>query len=179
MALIRMCDESLDTSSEAMLSRLSKLEDAVRLASFAPVRAVEPLTEPAEEPKPEAKQDEMPGKAQTDTIKKALATDTGKPKFRPIRCKMEIAEKLAMTDIPASSFLKSAKMFEDEGGNVLIKLSNDFAITMLSRPKTKEALLASLSAGLNRPVSEASVKIEKNSSEDEKQYDILDELIDD
>ena len=179
MALIRMCDESLDTSSEAMLSRLSKLEDAVRLASFAPVRAVEPLTEPAEEPKPEDKQDEMPGKAQTDTIKKALATDTGKPKLRPIRCKMEIAEKLVMTDIPASSFLKSAKMFEDEGGNVLIKLSNDFAITMLSRPKTKEALLASLSAGLNRPVSEASVKIEKNSSEDEKQYDILDELIDD
>ena len=70
-------------------------------------------------------------------------------------------------------------MFENENGEILIKLSNDFAITMLSRPKTKDALLASLSAGLNRPVSEASVKIEKSSSEDEKQYDILDELIDD
>ena len=30
MTLVRMCDETLDSSSEALLSRLSKLEDAVK-----------------------------------------------------------------------------------------------------------------------------------------------------
>jgi hypothetical protein len=70
-------------------------------------------------------------------------------------------------------------MFEDEKGDVIIKLSNDFAVSMLSKPKTKEALLASLSATLNRPIADASVKIEKSTSEDEKQYDILDELLED
>ncbi len=181
MALIRMCDEALDTSSEAMLSRLSKLEDAVRLASFAPQRAVESTVAQNEkkEAKQEVKKEEITPEPKPETVKKPTVSEGGKPKLRPIRCKMEIAEKLSMTDIPAASFLKSSKMFEGENGEVLIKLSNDFAISMLSKPKTKEALLASLSAALNRPIADSSVKIEKSSSEDEKQYDILDELLDD
>ena len=174
-----MCDEALDTSSEAILSRLSKLEDSVRLASFAPQRSAEPIEVIENKPKAEVKKAEIKAEPNPETVKKHNVTDTGKPKLRTIRCKMEIAEKLSMTDIPASSFLKSAKMFEDESGVVLIKLSNDFAVTMLLKPKTKEALLASLSASLNRPITDTSVKIEKSTSEDEKQYDILDELLED
>ena len=179
MALIRMCDETLDTSSEAILSRLSRLEDSVRLASFAPQRPAEPIEVIEDKPEAEVKKDEIKAEPKTEAVKRPTVSDGGKPKLRTIRCKMEVAEKLSMTDIPAASFLKSAKMFEDENGGVLIKLSNDFAVSMLSKPKTKEALLASLSAALNRPVADASVKIEKSTSEDEKQYDILDELLED
>ena len=152
MALIRMCDEALDTSSEAILSRLSKLEDSVRLASFAPQRPAEPIEVIEDKPEAEVKKDEIKAEPKTEAVKRPTVSDGGKPKLRTIRCKMEVAEKLSMTDIPAASFLKSAKMFEDENGGVLIKLSNDFAVSMLSKPKTKEALLASLSEHLQASV---------------------------
>ncbi len=175
MALVRMCDEKLDSSSEAILSRLSKLEDKLRVASFAPASA--PAPAPAKEEKPEPEKKEEPAKEKPSSGKPTVPS--GKPKLRPIRCKMEVAEKLSLTDIPASSFFKSAKVFEDEAGNIIVKLSNDFAITMLSRQKTHEALLASLSASLERHITDNMLTLEKADSSDAEKYDILDELIND
>ncbi len=174
LSLVRMCDESLDTSAEAILSRLSKLEDSMKMASFAPAKALIEEAPKAVEDKP-AKKEEVKPKAE----KAPAPTVSGKPKLRPLRCKMEVAERLSQVDIPASSFLKSAKVFESDGGNIIIKLSNDFAIGMLTRPKTKEALLASLSASLNRPISDNMLSLEKAESSDADKYDILDELIND
>jgi hypothetical protein len=92
---------------------------------------------------------------------------------------MEVAEKLALTDIPASSFIKSAKVYEENSGKIIIKLSTDFAVTMLSRPNTKEALKKSLSACLFREINDADVVIEVNAGDDSEKYDILDELAED
>ena len=178
MALVRMCDESLDTSSEAILSRVSKLEDQIRVASFsAPVVVTDVKAEKKPEPKNEDKKADKPkAEPQKAIVEKA---PSGKPKLRPLRCKMEVAEKLALTDIPASSFLKSAKVFEDENGNVIIKLSHDFAVSMLTKPTTKAALIASLSSALGRPLSERDLTVEKSLGDEEEKYDILDELIND
>jgi DNA polymerase-3 subunit gamma/tau len=181
MALVRMCDESLDTSSEAILSRVSKLEDQIRAASFGvPVAPIE-VAEAKEEKKPEPKKAEKKAGAPTDRPEKSatVQADTGKPKLRPLRCKMEVAEKLALTDIPASSFFKSAKVFETEGGKVIIKLSNDFAVSMLTKSNTKSALIASLSSALGRHLSENDLTVEKSTGDEEDKYDILDELIND
>ena len=177
MTLVRMCDESLDASSEAILSRVSKLEDQIKLASFGAPIIVEEKTAKAPEPKKVEKKEKP--KASEAPIKEAPTASTGKPKLRPLRCKMEVAEKLALTDIPASSFLKSAKVFEDESGNVIIKLSNDFAILMLTKDKTKSALIASLSSALGRPLTDRNLTVERMAADDEDKYDILDELIND
>ena len=181
MALVRMCDESLDTSSEAILSRVSRLEDQIKVASFGAPVVVED-TPISEEKKVEKKK---PAEEKSDEPKKTAAKPekaketSGKPTLRPLRCKMEVAEKLALTDIPASSFLKSAKVFEDSSGGIIIKLTNDFAVMMLTKAATKNALLASLSSALGRPIAEKDLIVEKSLGDEEDKYDILDELIND
>ena len=180
MALIRMCDETLSPSYDTLLSRISKLEDAIRLASFAaPVKA-EPINEekakeePAPKKAPEKKEPEA--KQAPEAPKKANAD---KPALRPIRCKMEVAEKMARTDIPASSFLKSSRMYEDAEGRVIIKTPNSFAVMMLSRQATKDALKASLSACLMKEITDAKLVIEVLSENDEDVHDDLDDLTED
>lgn len=192
MSLVRMCDEALDTSTEALLSRLSKLEDAVRVASFSSP-AVSTVTETPNEvaPKAEIKEDKPEKKSQPEVketkkepipekapeVKKAQSS--GKPTLRAVRCKMEVAEKVALTDIPASSFIKSANMYEGDGGKIILKLSNNFAVMMLSRAATKEALKNALAACLFREVRDADIVIELSDGSDTDKYDILDELTED
>ena len=84
-----------------------------------------------------------------------------------------------MTDIPASSFIKSAKMYEGDGGKIMLKLSNNFAVMMLSRQTTKDALKNALSACLFREVRDTDISIELDDDSDEDKYDILDELTED
>ena len=182
MALIRMCDETLAPSYETLLSRIAKLEDAVRLASFAPAVNAELIVEEKQEaknikeeapvkPKPESKTEKKPD------VPQKQASD--KPTLRPIRCKMEVAEKLALTDIPSSSFVKSAKVYEDADGKIIIRTKNNFAIMMLSKQPTKDALKAALSACLMREISDAKLIIEAATENEEDKYDVLDELTND
>jgi hypothetical protein len=182
MSLIRMCDERLDSSSEAILSRVSKLEDQIKLASFGtPIVVSRPEdTAAVQEPEKEKPiKKEKTEEQKSASAAKAEPSNSDKPKLRPLRCKMEVAEKLGQTDVPSSSFLKRAKMLEDSDGNIIIRLVGDFAVSMLTRPKIKEALLASLSSTLGRIVSDSSLKIEAITENEEKEFDLLDELIND
>ena len=173
MALIRMCDEALDNSSEALLSRVSKLEDQIKLASLGAVITTAPIVQPEEK---KQKFETNPPQAEKE-VSKPISNE--KTKLRTLRCKMEVAEKLALIDIPASSFFKSSKVFEDGNGNVIIRVTNDFAVNMLTKPKTKEALIASLSSALNRPLTDKNVTVEKALDNDSDKYDVIDELMND
>lgn len=191
MTLVRMCDESLDTSVDALLSRISKLEYAVSVASISSSPIIAVSTPVAQSTTPESSTSDN---EQTSEETAFVATNisnapvqstsearkaSDKPALRPIRSKMEIAEKLALTDIPASSFLKSSYIFEDQDGKIIIKLTSEFAITMLSRPQTKNSLSKALSACLMRDISESAISIEIGSDADAKKYDVLDELMED
>ena len=177
MALIKMCDESLNATVDSLLSRISKLEDQIKLASFGTPIVSAPTAEPTvvKDSKPaEAKKEEKPKK-----VEEVKPKSTGKPKLRTLRCKMEVADKLSQTDIPASSFVKNAKAYESEDGTVIFRFDGDFAISMLTRPKTKDAFIASLSSALGRPINEASVKLELQKKGEESEDDLLDELLND
>jgi hypothetical protein len=50
---------------------------------------------------------------------------------------------------------------------------------MLTKAATKNALLASLSSALGRPIAEKDLIVEKSLGDEEDKYDILDELIND
>ena len=179
MALIRMCDETLSPSYDTLLSRIAKLEDAVRLASFSSSVRIEA---PAEEKAPDAPvKKETPAEKPTEEKPKAAPVapkkpSSDKPSLKPLRCKMEVAEKLALTDIPSSSFIKSSKVYEDESGKIIIKTPNVFAVMMLSKQAAKDALKAALSACLMREINDAKLVIEESSSDDDEKYDVLDEL---
>jgi len=188
MTLVRMCDEALDTSVDALLSRISKLEYAISVASI----SSSPITASATSVPSEVNEspitldkkasDKRINTAMENTMEptreeSAPSRSTDKPELRPIRCKMEIAEKLAMTDIPSSSFIKSSYIFEDQSGRIIIKLTGDFAVTMLSRPQTKSALSKALSSCLMREITENSILIEVGTGDDAEKYDVLDEFL--
>ena len=186
MALIRLCDESLDQSNDAILSRLSQLEDKVKLASFSSQTVSEPAAAAQAAPVPHLVADDEPKKKETPTeAPKAARTPSrevsidDKKKLKALRCKMEIAEKLAMTDIPSASFLKSSGIFETGDKKIIVKTTNDFAITMLSRQKTKEALCLAISSCLGREISPTDVSIEASRPDDNEEYDVIDDLLDD
>ena len=179
MALVRMCDETLDTSNDAILSRLSKLEDAVRFGSFATPQSPKSKEElPAAPAKQEQTQQVNKDSSAKSDIKESNEAD-GKQTLRPIRSKMEIAEKLALTDIPAASFLKNSNIFEASNKKIIIKVSNDFALSMLSRQKTKDALTVALFSCLGRDLAASDIQIETGFENDSDKYDIIDELIND
>ena len=172
-----MCDESLNATVDSLLSRISKLEDQIKLASFGTPIVTAPTAEPpvVKDSKPaEAKKEEKPKK-----VEEVKPKSIGKPKLRTLRCKMEVADKLSQTDIPASSFVKNAKAYESEDGTVIFRFEGDFAISMLTKPKTKDAFIASLSSALGRPINEASVKLELQKKGEESEDDLLDELLND
>ena len=181
MALIRLCDESLDQSNDAILSRLSKLEDKVKFASFSSTPAVAAEPTPSPEPVKTVVQEQKPVQKAPKPKLEASATQSsdGKKKLRALRCKMEIADKLSLTDIPAASFLKSSGIFESDDRKIIIKTANDFAITMLSRPKTKEALCLAVSSCIGREISPLDITIEASRPDDNKEFDIIDELTED
>ena len=62
MALVRMCDEALDSSGEALLSRIAQLEEKMITGSFVSARSAAPATTPAPvaEEKPLASPDTVP-----------------------------------------------------------------------------------------------------------------------
>ncbi len=214
IALVRMCDESLNPSYDALLSRLSQAEDAIKRLSLSlsasshsvaanwtgsDEGSFPPATEGQKEAsRPDASAPVLPNateKAKSApnaalsaaeskgslenaplTPSSASEASASRPTLRPLRCKMEVAEKLAATDIPAASFLKSAHVFETAEGKILIRLSNDFAVTMLSRPQTRNALRAALISCLSREIPDKNICIERSCAEDEDKYDILDTL---
>ena len=182
MALIRLCDESLDQSNDAILSRLSQLEDKVRFASFSSAASAEPRSVPSPEPTPapeESKPEPTPEIPAVKNDASPAPRADGKKTLRTLRCKMDIADKLALTDIPSASFLKSSGIFETDDKKIIIKAANDFAITMLSRQKTKDALCLAISSCLGREVSPLDVTIEASRPEDKSEFDIIDELTQD
>ena len=182
MALIRMCDEALAPSYDTLLSRIAKLEDALRLASFAPAVKAEPTPEEKTKAEPAKKKEPSKPKAEPEAEKAPEAPEkkvSDKPTLRPIRCKMEVAAKVALTDIPSSSFIKNAKVYEDDEGKIILRTKNSFAIMMLSKQPTKDALKAALSSCLMREISDAKLVIESDVENEDDKYDILDDLTDD
>ena len=125
------------------------------------------------------KKDEPLPQRETPVENKEVKKAPAKPSLKTVRCKMEAAEKLALTDIPTSSFLKSARVFEDNSGKLIIKLSNDFALTMLTRQASKDAIKAAFSACLMREISDAMLVSEKDDGKENEEYDVLDDLTND
>lgn len=162
MALVKMCDTSLEVTTDAILSRLSKLENAVMSGSFAhrisenapvdnkKIEATEPV---AIENKPDiAKTDE---KAYNKADREAAENE-----LKVLRGWTEISEKAAAGEMAALGFFKMAKAFVDANGKVYIRFPNDFAISMVNKPSLKENLRAAICVSLNRVIGSEDIAFE-------------------
>ncbi|MBR2354700.1 MAG: DNA polymerase III subunit gamma/tau [Clostridia bacterium] len=152
MALLRLCDTSLDTSTDAILSRLSKLETAV--AAGVTFRSHEiPNME-----REETISDEKPQSEATEPLKEVHYAPEIIPEpeqsMKLIRGWNEIVEQAAAGDNSVLPFMKMAKALMAPDGRVYVKFPNDFAKSMVDRPAMREAVRASLCMALSKNLSE-------------------------
>ena len=142
LTLLKMCDEQLDDSNEALLSRLAKLETAMLQGQFRAQPKVEKIVEKSEiqeEPKveeaiPEPKEEKKPEVAPKSEAPK---------KAKSLRCFAEVIDRISKTEKQAGSFLRMAKPYI-VGDELKIRVENDFAARILDKPEITAAIGAAV-----------------------------------
>lgn len=134
LALTRMCEERLSSSTEALLSRIEKLEAEIsRLKTGVVISTPEPAriekTQKAPQPVPA---DEK--KADTVPAKKAEAV-------KRISYWSEVAEKLIAAKPSLVAALTGTVALMGTDGELLIRVENSFYKNLLSRPDVTELIL--------------------------------------
>ena len=168
LTLVRMCEPALDTSPEAILARLARVEEQlVAGVSVAPVSAAPASSPDVTQPVAAMVQDKPAPAAQAITVspveESAMsappppAVTASEPSFdparrvlKPLRSWNEVVERVRETSRMAASFLIAAKAYTTEAGGVVIKLEDAFMRDMINREGTPEALRAALSLQLGK-----------------------------
>ncbi len=137
MALVKLCDAALDTSVDSLLSRISKLENAIATGSVARMTKSEKKQQ-AEQPTVHA---EKKSEAPEQSKKQEIPVETS---FKVLRGWNEMAEQAAAGDGAALGFLKIAKAFVSEQDQVLIQFPNEFAKSMVERSNLRDSIRAAI-----------------------------------
>ncbi len=155
MALIKMSDEQLDSSMEAVLSRLSKLENAVAVGARNSIfsnctrednsspKTIEPMTNN------QISQQIVESEKTQQNSKENISESSS---LKALRGWNEIAEKAAAGDMRVLPFLKMAKVFVDDSGRIYIRFPNDFAKNMVDNANISESIYAAICLELKREV---------------------------
>lgn len=189
LTLVKMCDERLSTSPEAMLSRISALENSgvVRLAE--PAEAVQTDGEksipagkkPSRRPKYVDDDDEMfrsdspiakPVSKTTPSANEKSATGRV---LKPFKSRAEVSERLISTEPMTGAFFKAAKWYNDESGNVVIKFTSQSELDIVKQFGGDKSFIMAVSSvtGRSLALSNLSLEIEGSVKEDE----IIDSII--
>ncbi len=186
LTLVRMCDPTLDTSPQGMLSRIERLEDAVagipmtlpataEMAS-APVAPAMAAPIPAAADRPAAKPAVAPAAPKAAPQSPPKKAETG-PALQRMRGYMNLVERMRRENPMYASFLPDARGYTDAEGHVILQFKNDFALMMLGE-EGKAALARSLCAELKRPVTPSDILLQvcDTDAPDDESGD-LDELL--
>ena len=149
IALMKLCDVSLDASNDALLSRISKLETTVASGVTFRTSSIETVPESPEnnEAMSVSTVKDEPSKPSTDHPKKEAL-----PTFKVLRGWNEIAERAAGGDGASLGFLKTGKALISDQGTIHLKFPNEFARSMIDRPQMKESIRASLCMALQKNI---------------------------
>ena len=169
ITLVRMCDPALDSSTESILARLSRIEEqliagvpAIPVVQDAPTPAVEKAKSEAPvmpvASTPSAPTQEAPAATQTPVASvkpvtsPASAAEGNQRVLRPIRAWAEIVDRVRSTSPMAASFFGRARAYTAESGQIVIKFAGDFERDMARGEGAPEALRAALSVTLGRKI---------------------------
>jgi hypothetical protein len=153
LTLVRMCDERLSSSPEAMLARIASIESGIATGKLA-VQEVSPEVAPIAEQAPKKARrahaptleddDDMfrgdapsmaavPPKesAPTPAVRKSTPrqapAESGSVRvLKPFRNRAEVLEKMEAASAMLASFFKRAKWYTEDGGKIVLKFENQF-----------------------------------------------------
>ena len=170
LTLTRMCDESLSTTNEALLSRIAKLEEMLLSGRFTPasdVSASEMAVSETKKAEPQRAIKETPNASDKPAADKTTVgvvqgseTTEGKRVLRPIRGWAEVIERMRGQNQQAASFLGNARGYTEGERQVIVRFDNEFALMMVDRGDTKDILRGALSVCLQREVREQDLRCE-------------------
>ena len=176
MTLVRMCDEALDDSAEAMLSRIAKLEEQIATGRFALQRSEAASTVNEVQPSREAPEAEQssatkpPAEAATSVQTPAAPPKMSAPApaqpeankrvLRPLRNWMEVVERIGRSAQMDASFVKNARAYAMENGTVVVRFENSFSMQMMEHDDSRDRLRAALSTVLRREVGDRQLLME-------------------
>ena len=136
LTLVRMCDEKLDSSYEALLLRVAALEDRINYGAPAPFSAVAPAPEPEKAaPAPELRKAEV---KESEQIKKE--SPAPKSSVTPLPYWREAVDEITRRDGSLVGFIGSSKAYKDESGSIHVRLYNSFAISVIGTEQNKAKL---------------------------------------
>ena len=172
MTLIRMCDASLDTSEEAILSRIAQLEEQMLTGrTFAPAKAEETkAAAPKAAPAPQKAEQTPPA-----PVVPTIPSNAEKRILRPIRNWMEAAERIGRNAPMLAGLVKSARAYTTEDGQVIVRFENSFAMDMMDKDDARDRLRAAVSTVLRREVTDRELIYEVTGKTDAK--NVIDEII--
>ncbi len=195
LTLMRLCDERLDDRTDALLSRISRLEE--KLIGFEPSNVTVTTTEKSlippvaaektaatapkkQEIKKEIKKDLEPTeKAPYEEVPEKPETDpslTGKKRvLRPLRAWVEILEEMAVSDIFLWLDLNTTKAFTDENGNVVVVFDGDF---MLERALAKKENISRLADFISKQLGKKTEVTFELLPTEESGDTVIDEILD-
>ena len=141
LSLIKMGDNSLDTTTSSLLARISELEEKVSLLESAPRTAA-----PIKESKPVA---ETISKSEKPALENITPAEEAKPEepetvseaeMNPVDLS-DVAERISEKNPSVSGFLIECDCFsDDDGTKILIRVPNNFAKMMLTTESAMQSM---------------------------------------
>ena len=189
LCFVKMCDDNLSTSNEALLLRISKLEALISSGNFIPQKSnEEQKDENAQKLKAEEKPvviKEREKKVATDPVpfQRVDAPKTQKPTVnaadsalkKPLKAWSEAVQSIESLDKGAYAFLKKTRAYigDDEKIHVLY---DGFGLFAIDRSEIKTALASALSRQLDKGFAESDIVYEKDNGKVkmEEDYSYLD-----
>ncbi|MBQ3013069.1 MAG: DNA polymerase III subunit gamma/tau [Clostridia bacterium] len=205
LTLVRMCDERLSSSPEAMLARISNIESNIATGNFtAQTTAPQAQTEAEQAPKkprraqapvPSDDDDSMfrgdaPGMTVSAPKKEAAPTTptaristprqvpepTGSVRtLKPFRNRAEVLEKMEGASAMQASFFKRAKWYTDEGGKIVLKFENQFDLSNMTFFDGEAFFLKIASSVLGRALTKADLGCECDT--EKKTDSVIDKIL--
>jgi DNA polymerase-3 subunit gamma/tau len=175
LCFVKMCDDNLSTSNEALLLRISKLEALISSGNFTPQKTNEEskadnTQNPKSEEKPVViKEQEKNAITEPAPVKRVEAPKVQKNPVnvadsslkKPLKAWSEAVQSIESLDRGAYAFLKKTRAYLGEDSRIHV-LSDGFGLFAIDKPSVKSALASALSRQLDRSFGENDIVYEKD-----------------
>ncbi len=164
MTLVKMGDLSLDTSPDAMLSRISKLEMQLAGARYTVIPSLDNDGSTIRTEMPPNKKETSEDRTGTVTVsedKVVIEPPASKPQKaeKMLRGWRELCDRITAAEPSAAPFLKMSRAYEKNDGCIAIRFGNSFAKDMFVNCGLLSSLCSVLSGALGRQINERDIEI--------------------
>ena len=186
MTLVKMCDESLNDSNTALLSRISRLEASLATANLAAPQPSARVPEESPESKPEKPSPETV-KAKEPSVPAApspeMAEKSNKRVLKRLKAWPEILENIASRSGMLAGIIKTGKAYVEDtpsGEKFIVRLTdNGFTPMMMEKFKAKAEIRSAMCIVLRRDVTDEALLIEYCKPDSHAPDSAFEELVED